>query len=153
MNKLTRIVAGSLTSVVALGVFAAPAMAVPVPGLVETAVCLAVAPDRDALGTLIDADTLLLATQVTDLADAQSGMLSSGTDVGTSGLAYVQAIDGVGNLAGTLAAFTDAASQFSTDLVGWVDAYDAHSSNVAGIATNTALLNYLSALCPAAPVI
>lgn len=151
MNKLTRIIAGSLTSIIAVGALSAPAFAVEAPGEIETAVCAIV--DGQLEGILEEVDDLfaLLAPGATAVGTAQDAMESSGTVLGASALDYFQALDGDGSKGVTLAVLVDAAEDFSENVVTWIDAVDTQTDNTVEHGLNKAIANYLAGMCPVAP--
>lgn len=152
MNKITRIIAGGLTSVMAVGIFALPAAAVE-PVSVEDGLCDALAGPITALeGTVADALAAILA-QGTAVADARTDMDASSDALGATGLAYIQALDGDGNVDGTLGTFVDAAATYSEDVTSWVDAVDEVHENTLNEGLNDSVLRYLDGLCVAAPSI
>ena len=152
MNKITRIIAGGLTSIMAVGIFALPAAAVD-PVSIEDDVCGAVSSTiTDLEGTVNDVLAVILA-QASAVSDARTDMDASSDALGETGLAYVQALDGVGNVNGTLASFVEAAVDYSEDVTTWVDAVDQVHENTLNEGLNQSVLSYLDSLCPAAPAI
>jgi hypothetical protein len=146
MKKISKILAAGITALIAVSMFAAPASAVEVP-LIEDSMCAVVNPQIAALADIVSdgdnsVDELLAALGVakTDL-EGSSGIL------GTTGLDFVKALDGVGNVNGTADAFTEAAIAFSEDVTAWVDAVDALYPVVMDQGLNEAVLSYLNGLC------
>lgn len=146
MNKLTRVLAGGLTSIIAVSAFAAPAMAV-TPATVESSTCAIVGPQMVALDDVIGDALSLLGTQATALDTARDALDVSTGVLGSTGLDYIHALDGVGSKGVTQAAFIDAAVDFSEDVTTWIDAADAHAENLQSSGLNEVVLNYLSGLC------
>jgi hypothetical protein len=152
MNKITRVIAGGLTSIMAVGIFALPAAAVE-PVSVEDGLCDALAGPITALeGTVADVLALILA-QGSAVSDARDDMNASSDALGATGLSYIQALDGVGNVEGTLAAFVDSAATYSEDVTTWVDAVDEVHENTLNEGLNDSVLRYLDGLCVAVPAI
>ncbi len=150
MNKITRVVAGSLTSIIAVGMLAAPAVAVvPLPAI-EVVTCLALAPARNAAGLATAASGAEVEEGITAVEEAKAAIDLSSVGMGSTGLAYIQALDGVGNVTGTLDAFIGAIGDFSEDLTGWIDAVDALSAAGLALGMNESVFNYYNTLCPAA---
>lgn len=146
MSKITRVIAGGLTSIMAVGIFALPAAAVD-PVSVEDGLCDALSgPISDLEGTATDLLALILA-QASAVGDARADMDASSDALGATGLAYVQALDGVGNVETTLASFVDAAATYSEDVTTWVDAVDEAHENTLNEGLNDSVLRYLDGLC------
>ena len=146
MKKISKILAAGITTLIAVSMFAAPASALEIP-LIEDSMCAIVNPQVTALAEIVSdggdsVDELLAALEVakTDL-EGSSGIL------GSTGLDFVKALDGIGNVNGTADAFTDAAIEFSEDVTAWVDAVDAIYPVVMDQGLNEAVLSYLNGLC------
>lgn len=146
MNKLTRYFAVGITSVFAVGALSAP-VAAAAPGVVETAICVAVGPQITDLTAAVTSGNADLADLQTAMDDAQGAMEAAGTALGVAGLDYIQAIDSVGDVTGTLDAFVDAAADFSEAVTDWIDAVDAHGIKAQQTSLQQSVLNYLEGLC------
>ena len=105
------------------------------------------------LGTTVDDAVALILAQASAVSDARTDMDASSDALGATGLAYVQALDGVGNVNSTLATFIDSAVSYSEDVTTWVDAVDEVHENTLNEGLNSSVLRYLDGLCPAAPAI
>ena len=146
MRKLTRLIAASLTSIVAVGVFGVPAAQAQT-GNVEETLCDAYAPLQEDLEDLVAQLTGVLDDRQEAVQDAANDLESSSTAAGTAGLAYVRAIDTNGNTTGTLNAFAVAITQFSEDVADYIAAVDALDKTITDLSLNKAVLNYITNLC------
>jgi DNA-binding PucR family transcriptional regulator len=146
MKKAARILTAGLTCVFVLGL-AVPASSVESTS-VEDSVCDSIGPTSASFAEAVaeGAEAVEDAQQAFEAAD--SALDSSSTALGTTGLAYVRALDGEGNERTTLDAFSAAAVAFSDDLVDYVETLDAYTGSLTSTGINAAVLNYLTALCP-----
>ncbi|HEU4868946.1 MAG TPA: hypothetical protein VFV09_14630 [Actinomycetota bacterium] len=148
MTRTPRILVAALTSVLMLGIFAAPASSAEA-GSVEDTTCDALGPTTAtfAEAVALGIDNVEEAQEAFDAAD--SALDASSAALGTTGLAYIRALDGTGNERTTLNAFSAAAIAFSDDVVDYVDTVDDYSSDLMSTGLNSSVLNYLTGLCPA----
>lgn len=151
MSKLTRLIAGSITAVIAVGAFAVPATAAEESDdSIETALCEAIGPDIDEFTGIVADGVALLAEQADTIDETKADMDDSTTDLATTALAYIRALDGVGDEDETKDAFVDAAGVFGQSVVDWVVAVDEHADNTIDTGIYEAVLNYMKGLCPVA---
>jgi hypothetical protein len=122
MNKFIKVIAGTMTSLFVVGMFAAPAMAVP--GPVEQSVCLAVSAIQTSQGLLAAQSGADLDGLIDDVEVAFADLNTSSTAMGGAGLALIQSLDLVGNEAAAQLAFDDAIEVFTEDLIGFVGLTD-----------------------------
>jgi len=150
MKKPTRVIAG-VTLIISLGVFAAPAFSVEseTPKTVEETICEAIGPQRIVLASAVQAAAADLAAQEDDVNEAANDLDDSSTALGTTGLAYMRALDGTGNETGTSNAFQAAAAQFTEDIVTFVDEVDELDADLTNAGVNDAVLRYYTTFCPA----
>jgi hypothetical protein len=148
MTRTPRILVAVLTSVLVLGIFAAPASSAEA-GSVEATTCDALGPTTDTFDEAVEQgiDNVEEAQAAFEAAD--SALDASSAALGTTGLAYIRALDGTGNERTTLNAFSAAAIAFSDDVVEYVDTVDDYSSDLMSTGLNSSVLNYLTGLCPA----
>lgn len=152
MNKITRVIAGGLTSIMAVGIFALPAAAVE-PVSVEDSMCEALSAPMAALNGALDDVLALILAQGSAVTDARADLNDASDALGATGLTYVQALDGVGNVDGTLAAFVDSAADYTEAVITWADAVEESHQNTVTEATNDSVLRYVEGLCGAVPAI
>jgi hypothetical protein len=145
MTKLTRVITAGITSIVALGAFAAPSLAAE--PTIEESMCETVGPLITTLGETIADATALVAPQATAVADAQAAMDASTATLGSTGLAFVKALDADGDVDATADAFVDAAGAFAEDVTEWVDAVDVQQANIVDTGLNQVVLDYYEGLC------
>ncbi len=147
MTRTARMFVAVLTSVLVLGIFAAPASSVEA-GSVEDTTCTALGPATATFAEAVEQgiDNVEGAQEAFDAAD--SDLDTSSAALGTTGLAYIRALDGTGNERTTLNAFSAAAIAFSDDVVEYVDTVDTYSSDLMSTGLNSSVLNYLTGLCP-----
>ena len=150
MKKPTRVIAG-VTLIISLGVFAAPAFSVESesPKTVEETVCEAIGPQRIVLASAVQAGAADVAAQEDDVNEAANDLDDSSTALGTTGLAYMRALDGTGNETGTANAFQAAAAQFTEDIVTFVDEVDELDADLTNLGINDSVLRYYTTFCPA----
>lgn len=146
MNKFTKLIAGTVTSLFAVGIFAAPAMAVP--GPVETAVCLAVSGIQTAQGLVVAQSGADLDGLIDDVEAAFNDLSASSTAMGGAGLALIQTLDFVGNEAAAQLAFDEAIDTFTEDLIGFVGLTDEVAAAGVTHGVNMSVLNYYNGVCP-----
>lgn len=150
MNKLTKVIAAGMSSMVAVGVFALPASASH--STTERQVCDAVDPQIvDVTAVVADATTKAAALN-TLVGASETAMDTAALNLGVKGLAYIRALDGVGNENTTRTAFVASATAFSKAVTDWSKAVDDQSTNNVTLGLNDAVNRYLKALCPVAPI-
>lgn len=147
MTKAARILIAGLTCVFVLGIFAVPASSAESTSI-EDSTCDSVGPTTASLAEAVaqGAEDVEDAQQAFEAAD--SALDASSTALGTTGLAYIRALDGVGNERTTLNAFSAAAVAFSEDIVDYTGTLDTYAGGLTNTGVNAAVLNYLTALCP-----
>jgi hypothetical protein len=149
MTKIRRTTAAALVSLVAVGLLGLPAIAAEAEQSVEDQVCASVAPQREDAVDALEASVTELDEQAEALVSTQSALFASSTALGNAGLAYLRALDGDGNERTTEANYTAAAAQYAEDLTEFIEASQGHDAALKAAGVNAALLNYLSAVCPA----
>lgn len=146
--RLRRALAATLTALLAGGIVAAPAFGVESEDSVETTICESAGPQRqqaaDDLAAGVEQFPVLNGTLISTRDDLEATSVT----LGATGLAYLKALDGSGNVSATEAAYTAAAAQFAEDLVEFIDAAAAHRDALKMAGLNSALYNYLAEVCP-----
>lgn len=152
MSKFTRLIAAGITSVVAVGVLAAPALAADPVETVEEIACGVLVPQRDEFIGKAAASAAALGALIDQVEPAQADLNASSTAMGVAGLAYIEALDGVGEVDDTLTAFNGAIATFADDLMGWIELADDVATTGMDLGVNQSLANYYTGLC-ALPVV
>jgi hypothetical protein len=146
MNKLTRLIAVSITSMIAVGVLAAPAMAAE-EGSIEDQVCDALAPHIVEFTDVVAEGLALLEDQAIDVDETRSALDASTTELAAAALAWIQALDADDNVSAAEDAFVDAAGEFGHDATDWLNAVDDHAENTSVTGLNEVVLNYMEGIC------
>ena len=150
MKRVTRILVAALSTVMVLGLFSAPASSVESTTSVVEDTCDALEAPTASIADVVEENIADAEDAEEALGAAKTALNGSSTTLGTAGLAYVKALDGTGNERTTLAAYTAAATAFSEDIVEYLDAVEAYSMALKVAGVNSAGLNFLTSLCPAA---
>lgn len=150
MNKLTKMLAAGITSIIAVSAFSVPAFAAESESLEQT-LCDAAASSIDDFTDLVAEVTGLLTERGDAVDTARSTMDASTEDVANAALAYIQALDGDGDEEATFDAFLEAAVDFSEDVTDWLDAVDDQTETVKAAGIYNVNLDYLTGICGAPP--
>ena len=146
MNKLTKIIAAGITSIIGVSALAVPAFAAESESLEQT-LCDAAAPSIDEFSELL-AETLALVPDRADAVDtSRTAMDASTEDVAAAALAYIRALDGDGDEDATFDDFLDVAGEFSEDVAAWLDAVNEQAETTTAAGIFDVNLDYLTGVC------
>jgi hypothetical protein len=147
MTTTARTLVAVLTSALVLGIFAEPASSAEA-GSLEDTYCTALGAATSTFAEAVEQGVENVEEAQDAFEAADSALDVSSAALGTTGLAYIRALDGTGNERTTLNAFSAAAIAFSDDVVDYVDTVDTYSSDLMSTGLNSSVLNYLTGLCP-----